>query len=359
MFSISHHVHPHTSGLTLKLGAIITSLTMVATLSACSSGATSDSSQTQATTSTEGFPVTLKSPFGTTTIPEHPQRVAAIGWTNQDAALALGLVPVDIPKMTYGDTDGDGLLEWTKAALDDLGATGSKAPQLHDETDAIDVEAIAAAEPDVILGVQSGLTQEQFDTLSSIAPVVAYPDVAWASPWREVVSLSAQALGKVEEGKKLITRTEETIAEEMSKYPHLAGLSAAVVYFDTAKMSGLSVYTTHDPREKFVEDLGLTTPESVKKISEGTTEFYQTVSSEHADDFNDVDIMITYGDKSTLAAIQADPLMSKIPAVKRGSVVVIDESTSLAAAVSPSVLSIPATISEYASLLASAADKVN
>lgn len=359
MFSTSHHAHPHAHSLAPKLIALVSSLAMIATLSACSSSTPSDTSQPQTTSTTEGFPVTLESPFGTTTITEQPKRVAAIGWTNQDAALALGVVPVDIPKMTYGDTDGDGLLEWTKDALDDLGATGSSAPQLHDETDAIDVEAIAAAEPDVILGVQSGLTQEQFDTLSQIAPVVAYPDIAWGAPWREVVSLSAKALGKAEEGKKLIASTEETIANEMSQYPDLEGLSAAVVYFDTAKMSGLSVYTTNDPREKFVEDLGLTTPESVKKLSEGNTEFYQTVSSEHADDFDDVDIMITYGDESTLEAIQADPLMSKIPAVKCGSVVVIDESTSLAAAVSPSVLSIPATISEYASLLASAADKVN
>ena len=47
---------------------------------------------------------------------------------------------------------------------------------LFDETDGIDFEAVADTEPDVILAGYSGLTQEDYDTLSEIAPVVAYPE---------------------------------------------------------------------------------------------------------------------------------------------------------------------------------------
>ena len=41
---------------------------------------------------------------------------------------------------------------------------------LFDETDGIDFEAVADTDPDVILAAYSGLTQEDYDTLSEIAP---------------------------------------------------------------------------------------------------------------------------------------------------------------------------------------------
>lgn len=343
-----------------KIVASLVSAAAVLSLTGCSTGtpSSSDAANADASSSSAGFPITMKSPVGNAVIESKPERVSTVGWTNQDAVLALGVVPVDMPTITYGDTDGDGLLSWTKEALTKLGATGDKAPSLHDETDDIDAEAIAATEPDIILGIQSGITEKQYATLSKIAPTVAYPSIAWAAPWREVVTDSAKALGLQEKGKRVIADNEKAIATELAKYPQLKDKTASVMYFDTAKMSSISVYTTTDAREKYLNDLGFTTPDSVKKLSEGNTEFYQTVSSEHADDFDDVDIIVTYGDSTTLAALQADPLMSKIPAVKRGSVVVIDNSSSLSAAVSPSALSIPATVAEYTKMLAAAADAV-
>lgn len=342
-----------------KISSIVIATATVFSLAGCSTGGSAQaSSSSTSTNAAAGFPITLKSPVGDATIKSQPKRVSTIGWISQDAVLSLGVVPVDMPKITYGDTDGDGLLEWTKAALEKLGATGDKAPALHDETDDIDAEAIAATEPDVILGTQSGITEKQYATLSKIAPTVAYPDVAWAAPWRQVVTRSAQALGLEKKGKQVIADNEKVIADELAKYPQLKNKTASVMYFDTAKMSSITVYTTTDAREKYLNDLGFTTPDSVKKLSKGNTDFYATVSSEHADDFDDVDIIVAYGDSTTLKALQSDPLMSKIPAVKRGSVVVVDNSSSLAAAVSPSSLSIPATIKEYVKMLAAAADNV-
>ena len=53
---------------------------------------------------------------------------------------------------------------------------------LFDETDGIDFEAVADTQPDVILASYSGLTQEEYDTLSKIAPVVAYPELRLVAP---------------------------------------------------------------------------------------------------------------------------------------------------------------------------------
>ena len=106
--------------------------------------------------------------------------------------LALGVVPVGMSKANCGDDDGDGVLPWVEDQLDELGA---ETPVLFDETDGIDFEAVADTAPDVILAAYSGLTQEDYDTLSKIAPVVAYPDVAWGTSVQDMIRLNSQALG--------------------------------------------------------------------------------------------------------------------------------------------------------------------
>ena len=55
---------------------------------------------------------------------------------------------------------------------------------------------------------------------------------------------------------------------------------------------------------------------------------------------------------------EVDPLMSTIPAVANGAIVLIDAETELAAATTPSILSIPACIDDYLALLNEANEKV-
>ena len=56
------------------------------------------------------FPVTIEHAFGSTTIEAKPERVAAVGWSNHEVALALGVVPVGMAETVWGDDDGDGVL---------------------------------------------------------------------------------------------------------------------------------------------------------------------------------------------------------------------------------------------------------
>lgn len=125
------------------------------------------------------FPVTVKHALGTTVVPSKPKRVATVNWANEEVPLALGVVPVGMAKANFGDDDGDGVLPWTEKRLKELDA---KTPVLFDETDGIDFEAVADTKPDVILAAYSGLTEQDYETLSQIAPVVAYPEAAWATP---------------------------------------------------------------------------------------------------------------------------------------------------------------------------------
>ena len=94
-------------------------------------------------------------------------------------------------KQTWGVEDDSGMLIWTKEKVDELVADGADKPALFDETDGIPLEAINATEPEVILAAYSGLTEEDYKALSEIAPTVAYPTVAWGTPWREMITRSS------------------------------------------------------------------------------------------------------------------------------------------------------------------------
>lgn len=126
------------------------------------------------------FPITIEHAFGNTTIDSKPERVATIAWANHDVALALGVVPVGFSAANYGVQDDSGLLPWTAKKLQELGVTEQNV--FHD-TAGIDFEAISDTNPDVILAAYSGITQEEYETLSQIAPVVAYPGVPWVITW--------------------------------------------------------------------------------------------------------------------------------------------------------------------------------
>lgn len=321
-------------------------------LAACSGGTAGSSSGGAG--SSAGFPVTVDHVFGETVIEKKPERVATVQWANQDVALALGVVPVGMPKQTYGDDDSDGILPWTYEKLDELGGT-DKLPVLFDETSAIDFEAVSDTKPDVILGGYGGFTKEDYNTLSQIAPTVAYPDAPWGSTWREMAELDGAALGLADEADDLIASTEKQIDDAVAAQPALAGKTAMVGYFTPGDLSTIGYYSTEDSRNKYLTDFGLEMPASLKKLSKDNPEFYGTVSAENADTFDDVDIMVIYGDSTTLASIQADPLISQIPAVKNGAVVVLDNALPLAATLTPTVLSIPWSLDEFTGMLAEAA----
>jgi len=324
-------------------------------LTACSGGADAGSDDSASSGASAGFPVTVEHAFGETTV-ESADRVVATSWTNQDVALALGVTPVGFARASYGDEDGDGLLAWTKEALD---ASGAETPELFDETDGVPFEAIADLAPDVILSAYSGLSQEDYDTMSQIAPTVAYPGLPWGTTWQDSAKLDGAALGLADEAEAEVAEVEDDIASTVAEHPSLEGTTFTYGWYDPTDASSFTYYTPNDARVKYVEDLGLEVAPSVVELSGDSEAFSGTLSSENADQL-DADVLIVYGDETTLAALQADPLLSKIPAVARGSVYVLTDGSSLAMATSsPNLLSIPWGLDEYTAGIAAAADKVS
>ncbi|WP_426350603.1 iron-siderophore ABC transporter substrate-binding protein [Alloiococcus sp. CFN-8] len=301
------------------------------------------------------YPITIKHAFGETVIEEKPERIATISWGNHDVPLALGVVPVGISEANYGVTDGSGLLPWTINKYKEL---GEENPVLFNDVAGLDFEAINDVQPDIILAAYSGITQEEYALLSEIAPVIAYPSLPWQTLWREQITINAEAIGMKAEGEAMVKELEELIDTKAKDYPQIAGKKTAFLYFNPADLGKFYVYLPSDPRAAYLTDLGMPFPESVTALAKESDSFSIELSSENVDVLNDVDIIITYGTDTLLAALQADSLVGTIPAVKRGSVAVIEDGTPLAASGTPSALSIPATIDEYLTIIGEAADKV-
>ncbi|MCC2032003.1 iron-siderophore ABC transporter substrate-binding protein [Microbacterium allomyrinae] len=322
-------------------------------LTGCASGTTAPASDDAEAGDGDVFPVTIEHAYGETTITEKPERVATVAWANHEVPLALGVVPVGMSKATWGDDDGDGVLPWVEDQLEELGA---ETPVLFDETDGIDFEAVADTQPDVILAAYSGLTQEDYDTLSKIAPVVAYPDLAWGTSYQDMIRLNSAALGLADEGDDLIDELQSEVDAALADYPELADSKLLFSYIDPSDLSQVGFYTSLDTRPGFLTDLGLPLPAVVEEESADTEEFYLTISSEEADRFEDVDVFVTYGeaDGAIIDQLQSDPLLSQIPAIANGRIAILESSTPLAASANPSPLSIGWGIDEYFAVLAGA-----
>src|SRR5688572_20691803 len=202
---------------------------LVAALTGCSTGSTSDSSTAAEPTATttadpDAFPVTIEHALGETTIESEPTRVATLGWTDHDHALALGVVPVGATAITWGGNEA-GSTAWFDAAIEEAGA---EAPVRYDDADGAPIDEVAELAPDLILATNSGLTEAEYKKLSKIAPVVAYPEAPWTTAWQDSLAMVGEALGRSAQADELKAETEATIEEARAENPILDG--AELIY---------------------------------------------------------------------------------------------------------------------------------
>ncbi len=296
------------------------------------------------------FPVTIAHAYGETVIEQKPERVATVAFGNQDVVLALGVVPVGFSAANYGVQDDSGLLPWTAEKLKELGVTE---PNVFQDTDGLDFEAINDSKPDIILAPYSGLSQEDYDLLRQIAPVVPFPESAWTIGWREWITVTAKALGLSAQGDALVAEMEQKISDIVSAHPEFSGKSFVWISFNEKDLSSLHAYSPVDARCAFLSELGFTYPESVSQyIVDG--KYSLSLSAEKADLLYDADFIIGYSSQEAYAAAQADTVLGEIPALKNNAIVGIENGTPLAASLTITPLSFFSNIDAYVEKLADA-----
>jgi iron complex transport system substrate-binding protein len=336
----------------LSRPALAVSGTLLAlALAGCGAAAGDPTTEPAATTAAgdgeAAFPVTIEHAFGETVIEAEPQRVVTWGWASADAVIALGVLPVAIPYQAYGG-DENGVLPWIADALEEMGA---EVPTVLPDAAEAPIEAIAEAEPDLILAHYSGLTAEEYELLSAIAPTVAYPDQAWATPWRDVVEIAGRALGRSAEAAEVLAGIDAAVAEAAAAHPEFQGVTVAQVW-DTGDT--FYVYAPADPRVEFTEDLGFQTSSAVTELETGEATFYFTLSHERLDELTS-DLLIAYADtQEALDAFLASAPAQTMPQVQAGAVAGVVGQDLIASVSPPTALSLTWGLDAYVTILADA-----
>src|SRR5690606_6798839 len=291
------------SVLTRRWTGALAGLAAATLLAACSTGSgspspsspeatasgTATATATAAPVAEDAFPVTVTSSLGDAVIEAKPERVVTLGWGADDIAVSLGTVPVGVEADTWAG-DADGLRPWFREAVE---AQGVEIPQAIAMYPELDVDAIVALEPDLVLAPQSSLDQAMFDQLSAFVPVVAHPGDAWATSVDDQVTMAAKALGVPERGEEILAARDAAIAKAKADHPQFADVTFAYVYLG-GEPGSMSVYMPGDARVALLTSLGLQLDPAVADLEPDPGTFVANLGLENADKLDDVDVLFTW-----------------------------------------------------------------
>ena len=196
------------------------------------------------------FPATVTHKYGKTTVESEPKRVVTVGYTDQDPVLALGVVPVGV-----GDFLGG--YKWRERPWAQDALKGAEPAVVSGQE--INFEAVAAQRPDLIIAVNAGLKQADYDKLSQLAPTVAQSGdyVDFGMPWDEQTLLIGKALGRTEQAEKVVA---DVNARFRSSAPTIPTSRARPTIMAYGGSDGYGAYPPQDTRSRFLSDVGFKTP---------------------------------------------------------------------------------------------------
>lgn len=183
--------------------------------------------------------------FGTTEVPDSPERVVTVGLTDQDPVIALGVAPV-ASQPWYAEQV---VYPWAEEALPGVD------PEMLPAT-GLNLEAVLAQRPDLIIAVTTELTDTQYEQLSQIAPTVAAPEGTSGATvtWQQQTEIVGEALGLADEAVELVAEVEDAYAEVAAAHPDWAGQEAVLA---SQYIEGqLLVYPSDSPVSEVLERLG-------------------------------------------------------------------------------------------------------
>lgn len=212
--------------------ATAVTVALALSLAACGSG---DDDASDAAAGTPGaaadagasagqFPTTVKTRYGDVTVKSEPKRVVALGATTADELISLGVTPVKVA----GPAE-DAAYPWVADKIHDLAA-----PDMMNASYELNVEAIANAKPDLIIGQGFEAAKKSvYDQLSSIAPTVVPDSTAMNVSWDQRLRTTGAAVGKAAEAETLITSLKGEYAAMAEKYPGITGKTYQLVRVDS------------------------------------------------------------------------------------------------------------------------------
>ncbi|WP_281884648.1 ABC transporter substrate-binding protein [Paenibacillus sp. YYML68] len=250
----------------------------------------------------------VKHAMGETDVPANPKRVVVLTNEGTEAVLSLGIKPVGAVKSFT-------VSQW----YDHIKADMEGVVELGQESQP-NLEQIAALKPDLILG--NKLRQEKiYEQLKAIAPTVFSETLR--GEWKNNYSLYAEALGKKEEGDKVIAAFDKRIEDFKSKAGDKLQQKVSVVRFMAGKTR---IYLADTFTGVIFNQIGIARPTVNSKNT-----FAEEITKERLPEADgDIILYFTYetGDNKANQQEQEwlnDPLWKNLNGVKSGNVHKVDD----------------------------------
>lgn len=293
-----------------KLLFIVISIMSIFFLAACANN--NDEKEVKNTDKddkTEKTGYTVEHAMGSTTIKETPKKVVILTNEGTEALLTLGVKPIGAVQSWTGDP-------WYPHIEKDMADV-----QVVGTESEVNIEAIAALQPDLIIG--NKMRQEKvYEQLSAIAPTVFAETLR--GDWQENFKLYAKALNKEEEGKQIIADYEQRIKDIQEMLGDKVNQEVSMVRF----MAGdVRIYHKDTFSGVILDQIGFARPES-----QNVDDFAERNATKERIPAMDGDILFyfTYdtgdGEASSLEKEWIeDPLFKNLEVAKAGNVHKVDD----------------------------------
>lgn len=276
---------------------------MVLALTACS-GTTEKDTVEKESPKSDDKSYTVEHAMGTETLEKTPERIVILTNEGTEALLALGVKPVGAVQSWTGDP-------WYEHIADQM-----KDVEVVGLESQVNVEAIAALQPDLIIGNKMR-HEEIYDQLKAIAPTVFAETLR--GDWQENFKLYAKAINKEEKGKEVLENYNNHVAELKEKLGDKTSMAVSMVRF----MAGdVRIYHKDTFSGVILDQLGFARPES-----QNVDDFAEKGVTKERIPAMDGDILFyfTYeeGDNKATAVEDEwinDPLFKNLEVVKAGNI---------------------------------------
>lgn len=242
---------------------------------------------------------------GDVEIPANPERIVDISGSSEELVI-LGHVPVGTANVDSYETD--------KVASYITDKLGKATVVGHSMMDTMDMEAILATNPDLI--IMSERQSKIYDDLAKIAPVVMMKD--YANDWRSKLTDVSKLFDKEEEAKSWLQKYDEK-ATKLGK--EVIEKNGEKTYLPVLASSGqFMVFSDGGIGTLINDDMKLDRPKNMPK-QDGIT--LPMVSMEGLTDI-DADHIVVIATEADKKDLENSVIWAQIRAVKDGNVTILD-----------------------------------
>lgn len=301
----------------MRSNDLVRRCTLALTLAAVTLSAACSSTGEQAAEPALAQTRNVSTPYGDQLVPTDPQRVLTLESRRDfETMVALGLTPVAAGHQGDRDTP---FADFIDADVSEV--------ELAFPANNEDLETIARIDPDLVVG--RGVAElEIFDALQAIAPVLS---VEGGGDWKVDLRAIAEAVGREDRAEELIAEYEQRVAEVREQYAdELASSKVGVLQYGGEEAefywsAPLGFYL----QSQVLTELGGTFPDFLAAAGNEDFDASETASTEQLPELADADALLVIANVledagvDDRAALAADPLWNRLPAVQADRVVLV------------------------------------